>query len=132
MLKLLASLAVLAFASGCYAGPVDYPWFVDADAWCDTESPDWFDLWAEVDHDEGPRAVQSVWVDVSFVEYDGNNDMLLTYGATYDLAYQAEGQWAAAVESGTSLLDCDYEFEYYFLFTAEDAEGQTTQTDLIN
>ncbi len=129
-MRWLLLLPAVLLSVGCYAPDPDWPWFVDADAWC--EDQDWFDLWAEVDHERGPRAVTAVWVDVGFVSYEPDDTIVVDWFGGWDLEYQAEGQWAAAVQTGTSPLECEYEYEYYFLFTAEDDGGQTVQTDLIN
>ncbi len=124
--------ALMLALSACDMEPEDYPGILAVDAFCAAESPDWFDLWAEVDHDRGYRAVSAVWVDVSFVEYDSDDTVYLTYVTSFDLDYIADGQWAAAVQNGTSSLACDYPFEFHFLFTAEDDGGQKAYAELIN
>ncbi len=63
-MRSLSLICLLVVAAGCYAPDPDWPWFVGADAFC--EDPDWFDLWAEVDHERGPRAVTAVWADVGW------------------------------------------------------------------
>ncbi len=126
---LLGAVFVVALA-GCE--PRDYPEFVGWDAWCEADMA-YFDLWAEVDHERGPRAVTAVYVRVAWVSYDADDQIILDdVGVEYDLEYQSEGQWALAVESGATPLDCSYPYEYYFLFTAEDEDGDSVQTDLIN
>lgn len=130
MRRCLLLLVLLVAATGCE--PRDYPSFRGVDAWCE-EDLAFFDLWAEVDHERGVRTVSSVYVRPAWVEYDENDQILLTdLGVEFDLEYQAEGQWALAVESGVTPLACDYPYEYYFLFIAEDEDGDSTSTDLIN
>ncbi len=110
---------------------MDYPTFLNATAGCAPD--DWWDLWAEVSHPDGPRGVTEVTVDISYVFYDTLDDsMILEYLGGYYLDYQADGQWAAAVESGTDILDCYYEGEYHFLFGAADQEGETAAFEVFN
>ncbi|HCP47421.1 MAG: hypothetical protein CL558_06155 [Alphaproteobacteria bacterium] len=109
---------------------VDRPAILDVDAFCDDLG--YFELWAEVAHDDGPRAVVSVWVDVSYVFYDEWDIIELDYWGSIDLEYTAEGQWSIVLPPGDVLLDCDYPYEYHFSFFAEDQEGDLSSTDLIN
>lgn len=119
---------------------VDLPWFVEVDAWCDeidpelSEDPLPFDMWAQVDHDRGPDAVDAVWVEVSFVEYDNfDGTIFLTYVAAFDLEEMEEaGNWWVTVESGVTPVDCAYDFEYHFLFSVQDDDGDITRADFIN
>ena len=138
-LSLLLLLFVAVSLSGCEP-ELDIPWVVSADAWCDSTDPDSspdplpFDIWAQVNHDRGPEAVAEVWVDVSFVDYDNlNGTLFLTPIASFDLAPMEElGHWWVTVPSGETPLDCAYDFEYHFLFTVVDDDGDYTQADLIN
>ena len=145
--SLLLALALLALV-GCSSGRsggggggggggigigdlVDYPTIVAATAGCAPD--DWWDMWAEVSHPDGSQAVTEVTVDISYVFYDTLDDsMILEYLGGYYLDYQADGQWAAAVESGTDILDCYYEGEYHFLFGAADQEGETAAFEVFN
>ncbi len=130
MRRFVLLLLLLLVATGCQ--PRDYPSFNGVDAWCEDDLL-FFDLWADVQHDRGPRAVTSVYVRPAWVEYDENDQIILTeLGVEFDLEYQAEGQWALAVESNATPLACDYPYEYYFLFVAEDEDGDSAATDLIN
>jgi len=123
-------LVALAFATGCERP--DYPTFEGVDAWCEDDLV-FFDLWADVSHERGNRAVEAVYVRPAWVEYDAEDNIVLTdLGVEFDLEYQAEGQWALAVPSGETPLACDYPYEYYFLFVAQDEDGDSVSTDLIN
>ena len=64
--------------------------------------------------------------------YDAHDKMILEFLSGYYLDYQADGQWAAAVESGTDILDCYYDGEYHFLFGAADQEGETAAFEVFN
>jgi hypothetical protein len=138
-LRVVFFLSVLLSMSGCQP-ELDLPWFVQVDAWCDstdpetTEDPLPFDIWARVNHDRGPEAVEWVWVDVSLVEYDGvDGTIFLTPIASFDLLQtETVDEWAVRVESGATPLDCAYDFEYHFLFSVEDDDGDRTQADFIN
>jgi len=109
---------------------VDYPTILAIDAVCDDQG--YFELWAEVDHEDGPLAVLGVWVEVSFVFYDELDIMELDYWGSVDLEYLGDAQWAIVLPPGDVLLDCDYPYEYHFGFFAEDLEGDVSGADLIN
>jgi len=119
---------------------LDLPWFVEVDAWCEetdpeaSEDPLIFDIWARLDHDRGPAAVDDVWVEVSLVEYDNvDSTVYLTPVAGFDLLpLEEEGDWHVGVESGQTAVDCVYPFEYHFLFSAQDDDGDIVRADFIN
>ncbi len=113
-------LVLLAAAlSACPVEPPAAPSIVDADAWCDDEG-EWWTFWAQVEHEDGPRAVTWVVMEAALELGEGGLDSL--YLA--DLEYQAEGEWAASLENGTTALDCDSVDPYAYLFTAGDADGE--------
>jgi hypothetical protein len=126
----LLILSLIVLVTACE--PRDYPSFQAVDAWCEDDL-EYFELWADVSHERGPLAVAAVYVRPAWVEYDAEDNVILTdLGVEFDLEYQAEGQWALAILSGQTPLACDYPYEYYFLFTAEDEDGDSARTDLIN
>jgi len=137
--RTLSAVALTLSLSAC-APDLDLPWFVEVDAWCESTDPESsedplpFDIWARVNHDRGPEAVSAVWVDVSFVEYDNvDQTLFLTPIAGFDLLEtETIGDWWVTVESGATPLDCAYDFEYHFLFSVEDDDGDRTQADFIN
>jgi hypothetical protein len=130
LLLLLASAATGCIVVAPGAQRTDWPDVVDVDAGCD--SAGWWDLWAEVEHERGPRAVAAVWADVSYVSYDEWDDMILDYNGTVDLDYIASGEWGAELEPYNGIVDCDYPYEYYFEFVAEDEEGEQDSEGLVN
>ena len=116
--------------SGSRYADEDYPVVLDVGAGCN-DFEEW-DLWADVDHDDGPRAVIAVWVEVSFVLYDDFENVMLDYIGNIPLEYIADGEWGIFVGPGDPVLDCDYPNEYHFLFVAEDEDGDRSAGELIN
>lgn len=142
MNSLIRFVAVLSIVLGLAAcePDIDLPWIVEVDAWCESTDPDSsetplpFDIWARVNHDRGPEAVNAVWVDVSFVAYDNvDQSLFLTPVAAFDLVEtETIGDWWVTVDSGVTPLDCAYDFEYHFLFSVQDDDGDRTQAEFIN
>ncbi|MEE2829776.1 MAG: hypothetical protein VX498_11365 [Myxococcota bacterium] len=136
--RTLLSLLLLLFSSTACV-EFDLPWFVEVEAGCAEPDPDladelaMFEIRAELNHDRGPSAVAAVWVDVSFVEWDLDETMLLVPADAFDLeAAGDEGGWYRAVEEGSSPLECDYPFDFHFLFSAQDDDGDIVRADYIN
>ena len=134
---LLAVFVLVFEATGCVE--LDLPWFVEVEAWCEetdpgaSEEPPLFEIRAQLDHDRGPSAVAAVWADVSFVEWDFDETMVLVPADAVDLeALGDDGAWYVGVEPGSSPLECDYPFEYHFLFAAQDDDGDIARADYIN
>lgn len=129
----LSSLFVCLLA-GCFPPLPEVPEIERVDAFCDTD--DNWNLFIEVTHPQGPDNIQAAWVDVGLAFYD-ENDVPYTEGAIGDPVdlLRVEGtddEWGAQLASDPNFLDCDYAFEYYFLFIAEDAEGNQSGTSLVN
>jgi len=124
----------LTVAPGCFPPLPNAPAFQRTDAFCDTD--DNWNLFAEVTHEDGPQAVQAVYVEVGLAFRD-ENDEPYTEGAIGDPVDLArvpgtEDEWSAQVESRPDFLDCAYGFEYYLLFVAEDEEGDQAGRTVIN
>jgi hypothetical protein len=101
------------------------PVILEADAWCDDDG-EWWTFWANVTHEDGPRAVRWVRMEGLLELGDGLIDSL--YVA--DLEYQAEGEWSGSLENGLTGLDCDAPAPYVYLFTAEDLDGEQGYFDI--
>ena len=120
--------------AGCFPPLPTVPLFARVDAFCDTD--DNWNLLAEVTHEDGPEAVIAVFVEVGLAFYDDNDQPYTEgqIGAPVDL-FPLEGtedEWGAQVVSDPSFLDCEYPFEYYFIFVAEDDEGDQAGRRFIN
>ena len=141
--KLLLLCVVLFGSAGVLTGcepELDLPWVVAADAWCevsdsvDESSPVPFQIGALVNHDRGPAAIEAVWVDASFVDYDMvDGTLFLTPIGSFDLMEQETlGDWKVTVPAGDTPLDCSYDFDYHFLFNVLDDDGDIARADFIN
>lgn len=129
---------LLLFVVGCPApGELDYPYFLGVHAECSSaesngsELPT-VDLSAELEHERGEAALVSAWVEVYFAgPSDVEGETILTFGTSVELASQGEGLWKVSVESGATILDCDFPDPYYFVFVAEDDDGQLAYAELV-
>ena len=119
---------------------VDWPWFVAVDAGCAVEQSESsedlqdFEIWAWVNHDRGPEAVEAVWVEASFVDVDTvDGTLFLTPIAAFELAETSEqGHWSVTVPPGETPLDCTDDIDFHYLFSVLDDDGDITQADYIN
>ncbi len=120
--------------SGCFPPLPQVPVIERVDAFCDADN-NW-NLFAEVDHPQGADAIQAAWVDVGLAFYDENDEPYTeaAIGDPVDLLRDAgtENVWGAQVASDPAFIDCDYAFEYYFLFVAEGPDGNQTGKSLVN
>lgn len=126
-------LVFLVLLGGCFPPLPTVPVFAEAEAFCDAD--DNWNLFATVTHEDGDDEVEAVWVEVGYAFYD-DDDTVYTEGAIGDpvdlVPVGESNEWSAQVGSDPDFLDCDYPFEYYLLFIAEDDEGNQGARTVIN
>ncbi|MCO4769043.1 MAG: hypothetical protein KDA24_03370 [Deltaproteobacteria bacterium] len=119
---------------GCFPPLPTVPLIERVDAFCDTDG-NW-NLFAEVTHEDGPEAVEAVFVEVGLAFRDDNDQPYSEgqIGPAVDLIRLdgTEDEWGAQVGSNAAFLDCEAEFEYFFVFIAEDDEGDQAGRNFVN
>ena len=134
MSRRCTAFAPLLLLAGCFPPLPDVPAFERVEAFCDSD--DEWNLFAQIDHAEGPEAITAAWTEVGYAFYDENDEAYTegAIGAPVDLL-RVEGtddEWSIRVLSDPSFLDCDYAFEYWFLFVAEDDDGDQAGRSIVN
>ena len=128
---LIVSFGLLA---GCFPPLPEVPEIERVDAFCDTDN-NW-NLFIEVTHPQGPDSIVATWVDIGLAFYDENDQPYseAAIGDPVDLLRVdgTEDEWGAQVASDPAFIDCDYEYEYYFLFVAEGPEGNQSGKSIVN
>jgi len=133
-MRALLLLVVVSLLAGCFPPLPEVPQIERTDAFCDTD--DNWNLFLGVTHPQGPDFIQASWVEVGLAFYDENDEPYTdaAIGDPVDLTRLdgTDDEWSAQVSSDPSFLDCDYEFEYFFLFIAEDEDGDQSGRSMVN
>jgi hypothetical protein len=134
-MRAVAPLFVAAcLLAGCFPPLPEVPEIERVDAFCDADN-NW-NLYAEVTHPQGPEFVQAAWVEVGLAFYDENDEPYteVAIGDPVDLLRVdgTEDEWGTQLPSDPAFIDCDYDFEYFFLFIAEAEDGNQSGRSIVN
>lgn len=119
-----ATLLVALSLSGCFyiVETRDYPDIVDLDAFCTSDG--WWVLEAFVDHPEGTRFIDDVYVEVVEVWFAGYREDQ-TYLGDAVLEPIGGGEWLGEFRSDPRFLDCSWPWDYDLSFVAVDRDGDS-------